>query len=473
MIALKIIMAIRAIIQPARRRTDFEVFQRAHPDFVLRIHTLRKLRDREFDKLSGLTGKDQRNRVRALLTNRSLHLLYAYEALRKAKRLADASPDTVSALAARCNPFQRCDEPGNPLQKWTRGRGRLVMAYGPAKRMHQLLVADLLRHLHPPLEQQCLFRGGMPAAFRAVEAAYRDGFTYAAEIDVIDFYGSVRLEGLANLMRPLPDSVVRHVVWDGGFMAVMTRDNCVSVFMRDDDVPSPNVQRGIALGSACSPIVGERILATLIAPAEPCRIVAYADNMFVLGQSHEAVERCYEQMQQRASGFAGWALGLRRGGIHNLNTDVFEFLHHEGQIVYGDFVWSPDQRKLNDFLTAESDDALNLKQIATAERKVSHWRRAYPSWPDGDEWETRQLAALAARRFYKKATPLHRSHAAQALVSAYLSLGRVISFEEIAPTGIVPRDINRRIELIEVAEQRLVRMADRGGWDREDIRYRG
>jgi len=466
-------MAIRAVRQPAIRRTDFEAFQRAYPDFVLRIQALRKLRDREFGKLSGLTGKDQRSRVRTLLANHSLHLLYAYEALRKARMLAHATPDTVSALAARCNPFQRCDEPGTPHIVTKRGRGRMVMVYGPAKRMHQLLVADLLLHLHPPLEQQCLFRGGMPAAFRAVEAAYHEGFTYAAEIDMIDFYGSVRLDGLADLMRPLPDTVVRHVVWDGGFMAVMRRDDCVSVFVRDADDPSPSVRRGLALGSACSPIAGERILAKLIAPADPCRVVAYADNMFVLGRSPEAVEMCFDLMQQRASEFAGWTLGLRRGGIHDLDTDVFEFLHHEGQNVEGSFVWSPDQRKLNDFLTAETDEALDLKQITDTERKVSHWRRAYPDWPDGDEWETRQLAALAARRFYKNATPLHRSHAAQALVSAYLSLGRLVSFEEIAPMGNFPRDNNRRTELIEAAEVRLLRMAERSGWNTEDIRFRG
>lgn len=466
-------MAIRATKPSAPRLTDFEVFQRAYPDFVARIHALRKSRDRELVWLSRSTGKGQRNRVRSLLSNRSLHLVYAYEAVRKSKRLANATPDTIIELAARCNPFQHCDEPRNPHIVLKRGRRRMVTSFGPAKRMHQLLVADILLHLHPPLEQQCLFRGGMPAAFRAVDAAYREGFTYAAEIDMIDFYGSVRLEGLAELLRPIPGNVVRHVVWDGGFRAVMTRDYCVSVFMRDDDHPSPSVRHGIALGSACSPIVGERILAILIAPAEPCRVVAYADNMFVLGRSREEVEQCYDQMQRRASGFAGWPLGLRRGGIHNLDNEVFDFLHHEGRIVNGQFVWSPDQRKLNDFLTADLEHAISLEEIATTERKVSSWRRAYPDWPDGDEWETRQLAALAARRFYKRATPLHRSHAAQALVSAYLSMGRLVSFAEIAPMGSFPRDINRRNELIEAAEHRLLRMAERAGWDRDDIRYLG
>lgn len=466
-------MAIRATRQPAKRRTDYEAFQRAFPDFVLRLQSLRKFRDRELGKLAALAGKERRNRVRALLTSRPLHLLYAYEGLRKAKRLASATPDTISALAAQCNPFHPCSEPAVPIHVPGRSGRRIVHSFGPQKRMHQLLVADLLLHLHPPLDQQCLFRGGMPAAFRAVEAAYHEGFTFAAEIDMIDFYGSVRLEGLAELLHPLPCSVVEHVVWDGGFRAIMTRDDCVSVFMRDEDHPSPNARLGIALGSACSPIVGERILAMLIASAEPCRVVAYADNMLVLGQSPDAVATCIDRMRQRASEFAGWALGLRRDGIHDLNRETFDFLHHEGEIVDGEFVWSPDQRKLGQFLAADSDYELEEQDIAAAERKVSHWRRAYPDWPAGDEWEARQLAALAARRFYQSATPLNRSKAAQALVSCYLSLGRWHSFEELAPTGNGARSDDRRTELIDAAEHRLLRIAERAGWDRQVICYRG
>lgn len=466
-------MAIRPTPRPARRRTDFEVFQSTFPDFVRHLHSLRQLRDREFSKLSSLEGKTLRGRVRSLLSNRSLHLLYAYEAVRKSRRLKDASPHTISELASTFNAFGPCNEHSTPLIIRKRSRGRLVHAFGPAKRMHQLLVADLLRHLHPPLDQQFLFRGGMPAAFRAVEVAFHEGFTYAAEIDMIDFYGSVRLDGLANILRPLPESVVRHVVWDGGFVAVMRRDDGVSVFLRHDDDPSPNVQRGIALGSACSPIVGERILAKLIAPAEHCQVVAYADNFLVLGRSPEAVERCYEQMQQRAQEFAGWALGLRIGEIHQIDRETFDFLHHEGRVVEDTFVWSPDQRKLADFLTAESDQDIDLDSIKAAEMKVSNWQRAYPHWPEGEEWEARQLAALSARRFYKQASPFNRAQAAQSLVSAYLALGRYISFEEIAPSGASARHEDRRLELIGAAEHRLQRIAERGGWGPDEVRFRG
>lgn len=465
-------MAIIPLQRREERLTDYEAFRCAHPDFVRQIVALRQFRDREFTKLASLTGKKKRNRVRALLSHRTLHLLYAYEGMRKAKRLGDATPETISDLAARCNPFQPCEEPGTPLIVRKRGRNRLVRAYGPAKRMHQLLVADILRYLHPPLEQQYLFRGGMPAAFNAVEAAYREGFTCAVEIDTVDFYGSVRLEGLADLMRPLPETVVRHVVWDGGFMTRMRRDERVSVFMRDDD-PSSSAQQGIALGSACSPIVGERILANLLAPSDSILLVAYADNILVLGRSPQEVSQCVDQMRERALGFVGWTLEQRIGHIRDLRSENFTFLRNEGRIVDDTFVWSPGYPRLNEFLVAEASRPITIGMIDEAENRVSNWRRAYPLWPDGDEWETRQLASLAARRFYLRATPLHRANAAQSLVSAYLTLGRSISLDELAPEGSRTRDIARRAELLDAAEARLTHIANRGGWDRQQVGYRG
>jgi hypothetical protein len=465
-------MAIIPISESARRRTDYEVFQGAYTDFITHLQSLRKFRDRELTKLSQLTGVARRNRVRSLLSDRSLHLLYAYEGTLKAKRLREATPDTIMELASRCNPFQPCNEPGTLRFMSKRGRRRLVSAFGPAKRMHQLLVADIIRSLHPPLEQQYLFRGGMPAAFRAVEAAFHEGFTFAAEIDMIDFYGSVRLEGLADLMRPLPETVVRHVVWDGGFMTRMRQDDCVSVFMRDDD-PSSSAQRGLALGSACSPIVGERILACLLAPSDSIRLVAYADNIFVLGRSHRGLHQYVDQMRERASGFVGWALEQRIGAIRNLRSESFTFLRNEGRVVDDAIVWSPDYPRQNEMLLAEAGLPITLGMIEEAENRVSNWRRAYPLWPDGDEWEVRQLASLAARRFYLRATPLHRANAAQALVSAYLTLGRSVSLDELAPEGSRTRDLARRVELLDAAEARLTLMAQRGGWDRQQVALHG
>lgn len=462
------IMAIRPSPRPARCETDYERFRETYPDFVRQIGSLRKLRDREFQKLAALTAKGRHSRTRSLLKSRPLHLLYAYEALRKCRQLRTATPATVAQLASRCDPFAPCHERATMMAAPARGKRRYVYRYGPAKRMRQLLVADLLRSLHPPLDQQFLNRGGMPAAFRAVEGAIADGFSYAAEIDMIDFYGSMRLEGLAPILRPLPPHVVEHVVVE---RVVRTSMEHVSIFMQDDDPPL-NIQPGIALGSACSPVVGEQVMAVLIASIASCRVVAYADNMLVLGRSREQVEVDCEHVRRQAQGFAGWMLRPRIVGDVRVIQDGFEFLHHEARFEEGRIVWSPDQRKRDEYLVAE-DEYANIHEITKAESKLTHWRRAYPGWPEGDLWETQQLGALAARRYFFAATPLNRSQAAHALVASYLAWGRVRPFEEIIPIGNGHGDDERRQELINAAQDRLLAIAQRNNWSRDAVALLG
>ena len=143
-------------------------FGSRHPEFMVQIAALRRQRDRRLAKLEQLSPRDQRSFVRNLLSSTDMHLLYAYDGARKAGALGSATPASITKLATGCNPFQRCTETATPISVCRSGRRRLVTSYGPVKRARQTLVADVLRRIHFPLEQQFLFRGGMPAAFRAV-----------------------------------------------------------------------------------------------------------------------------------------------------------------------------------------------------------------------------------------------------------------------------------------------------------------
>ena len=434
------------------------------------VSALRKFRDREFAKLGTLPGRDRHSLTRKLIRLPSIHRLYAYEGLRKSGQLATVTPERLTAIAARCNPLQPCDERSASHYVGQGQRKRLVQIFGPAKRARQMMVADLLRYLHPPLEQQFLFRGGMPAAFRAVEAAYADGFTFGTETDLVGFYPSIGLEGLAELLRPLPSSVVTNVVWDRATGRDTVVNNAVPTSLQWAYPPLGD-QQGIALGSACSPRVGERILATLIAPTSDCRTIAYADNVLVVGRSPDAVAACVQAMRDRTSSSGRWAsrLRLRDDGIKDLTTEGFSFLHHEARVDGATFSWWPDHRKLGEFLAAHEDGDgvagyLSLEAIAAAETKIAHWRRAYRDWPEGDLWEVSQLAALAARRFYITASPLDRTTAATALIASYFANGRERSFEELAPGGATPKADNRRQMLIEDAVARLIQMAQQNGF---------
>lgn len=472
-------MSIRATPIPRLPTTGTHALRPASSDIAREVSALRKFRDREFAKLAILSGRDRHSLTRKLIRLPSIHRLYACEGLRKAGQLATATPERVAAVAAKCNPLQPCHEPSAIRFVGLGFRRRLVHDYGPAKRGRQTMVADLLRLLHPPREEQFLFRGGMPAAFRAVEAAYADGFAWGTETDLIGFYPNVGLEGLADLLRPLPSSVVNHVVWDHRATGHDTVVDYAVPSSLEWAYPPLGDQHGIALGSACSPRVGERLVAMLIAPTVDCRTVAYADNIFVVGRSSEAVAACVQAMRDRITSSGGWAsrLRIRAGDIKEIAVHGFSFLHHEAVIEGDSFIWRPDHRKLDEFLAAHADGDglmghLSLEGIAATEAKIAHWRRAYPDWPEGDLLEVSQLAALAARRFYISATPLNRTTAATALVASYFAHRREQSFEELAPTGPTPKADARRQLLIEDATTRLLLMARLNGFGSDIVGLR-
>ncbi len=452
-------MAIIASRTRAASHSDYQHFRSSYPEFCARLQAILRIRDLGLSKLGSLVGRARHARVRKLLRDQRFHLLYAYQGTRKARQLRDATPASIQALAESWAPSSVSREP-TPVF-WVPGRNeqRRVVAFGPRRRMHQGLVADLLRTLHPPLEQQCLFRGGMPIALRAVEAAINEGYVFGAEVDVSRFYASIQLDGLAELLRPLPTSVVHGVVWDSGIRRSGDGDYAAS-WSADD--PSLNGLVGLAPGAATSPIVGECIIARLLAACRGYRTVAYADNIIVLGRDVGEVRACLQHLAERAETLETGPLRLRIDEVQSL-SERFEFLHQVGEREEQRFFWSPDQRKLNEYLAAYRDEDVSLEAVAEAEAKISHWRRAYPSWPNGDEWEIQRLAELAAKRFYKAAEPLNRSHAAHSLILAYFASGRIQSLEEIVPEGGSEAEERRRGELVEEAARRLNVISRRHG----------
>ncbi len=146
----------------------------------------------------------------------------------------------------------------------------------------------------------------MPEALEAIATAYRSGMTHGVEVDIVDFYGSIRPDRLAELLRPLPASVVEHVVWD----VDLHGDAPVVVGKTTVDPPS-SASMGLSLGAATSPIVGERIVRELLAVARLPDTITYADNLFVLGRSEEEVDARIQTLMDSARQLEVGVLELR------------------------------------------------------------------------------------------------------------------------------------------------------------------
>lgn len=448
-------MVIRASVRPnaTNRTTGYREFHTLFPEFVERIQSIRERRDRKFARFAAMPRRQQQGEVRRLLRSGSLHLLYAFEALKAKRQLHEATPDSIKALADRCNPFARTVEPVATRYVSKGSKTRLVQDFGPLKRMHQLLVADVLRTLHPLRQDQFLFGGGMPMALQAVEHAFREGYTHAVEIDLIDFYGRVRLPGLASLLRPLPGSTVSNVVWDYAVRRGPDDDIAVSYAT---DSPTASGLVGLSLGAATSPVVGEVIIRHLLDTAQLGHVVTYADNILVLGRGKEDAAIRAAHLREVACGLEVGPLAPRMKDPTGFcdKWDNVDPAGHSGRAIRHRLDWSPNDRKQSEHRIADDNTMLSADEIAKAERKISHCRRAYPMWRTADKWEAQRLAELAAVRYYQDARPEHLTEARHKLVIAYLT-SNGLDLLELLPEGSIERHRERRMILLRETQQLL------------------
>lgn len=428
--------------------SGYHSFARANPDFIAEIGEISAEWQRWLERLRRRPKAAQHHDVRRMLRSRRMHSFFAFNALRKLRRLGGAQVADVHALASRFDPFSPVvGESVLTREVGTRPRTRFVQDFGPVRRMHQFAIDHILRSLHPPRESQKLFNGGMPMALVAIEDAYRNGATHSCEVDFINFYGSVRWDGLANLMRPLPQSVTRHVVWDDAL-----REQLLSI--GPASCPTPEAPTGLSLGSATSPIVGEVIIDRLLAAAQLTDVVTYADNLIVFGRSGDEVSARVELLRAgiASADFGASGLRLKNGDVSQIE-EVVSFANHLGHINKGGtFEWGPGYRRQNDFKISEAG-YVTVAQLETAMSQVANWRRYYANWSEGDRHEAEYLAGLKARRYIEEPSGINLTEAVSALTEAHLLTGEAPGVW-VPDTG-TPAGRRRRQEILERLAQRL------------------
>lgn len=430
---MSIVPSSRASHRVARELPPYQRFQRDFPDFTDKMNGLRKVFTRDCERLGGLDQRSQRGAIRQLLRNRQFFPLFAFDALKRCDEFAHANPAVVGALADQFDPFNPIeDEPAIIRNVAARAsRTRHVIDFGPKRRMHQQTIARIVRHTHSPMDNQKLFHGEMPTALSAIEAAISAGATHAMEVDFVNFYGSVRFDGLVEVMRPIPASVTSHVIWDDTW-----RDGDLLV----NAAPSshhatPEIPKGLPLGSSTSPIVGEVLIARLLEAAQLPDIITYADNLCVLGRSEEEVLERFHTLQTvlRNLPFAcisglSMAPSEVRNVIERGSPSKFgiEFANHESIVTESEegtpriSGWKPSVAKLEDFQISASDH-VSVTQLNRAIRQVRNRARHYPTWPEAERMEAEFVAALHCRKFRLQPTGANLQDAVNAVVTATIA----------------------------------------------------
>jgi hypothetical protein len=428
---LPIVPTARVPQPVAEKLSLYERFQSDYPDFVSDMEGLRREFSARCQRLGALNRSQQHSAIRRLLRMRHLYPVFAFDALKRCQGFSNASPNTVEALGQQFDPFNLVNDEAVVIRTTAHanGGGRVICDFGPRRRMHQQVVAKILRQIHPPLENQFLFNGGMPMALQAIEAAISDGATHACELDFVGFYGGVSFDGLVDVMRPLPASVSAHVVWD-------TRMRIGDLFVpvsSSVSVPTPEPPTGIYLGSSCSPIVGEVLISRLLEAAQLPRVVTYADNLCVLGTSEAEVRERIDQLQRVLANppFACVSgLRLRVGEVRSVvdpdrpSINSIEFAKHEsigGQdetthkpVITG---WKPTPIRMAEF-QVRVDEGASAKQLRRAIKGVKSRYRYYPRWPEAKKWETEYVASLSARLYMNTRADHHLVSAVSAILDA-------------------------------------------------------
>ncbi|KUR76967.1 hypothetical protein AQZ50_12170 [Novosphingobium sp. Fuku2-ISO-50] len=403
-------------------------------------------RKHALDALENLGFRAQRSKLRQLLHEREFAVFDAYRGVLKAGRIGNATPQSIEELAASLDPSSPTHERVEQREITTNARQREVQAFGPRKRALQLFVADLIRAIHPPRANQYLFHGGIPAAIAAVEAAYQRGMTHAVELDVKAFYDSIPFAFLADVLRPLPKAVVRHVVFDE---TIRVRPLSASTtIIRRAMVPAPlNETQGIPLGAATSPIAGEVIVGQLLAAHEidyGPDIITYADNLLVLGRSEWEASARAEHLTDVAARPAYGSLRLRlkeRGHLLPNGTSSgggfssgVIFAGQFGSVdARGVFSWEPAPDRRLQHQIADGEVCPTAEQIDKALRRVSAFHRAYPKWREREQREARDRAMLTSARYLRLATPENLSVATRDIALACLLNRQSSDIPELVP----------------------------------------
>ncbi|WP_062455942.1 reverse transcriptase domain-containing protein [Rhizobium sp. Leaf306] len=383
-------------------RYHFTHYATDHPDFVAEVLGHGNRRDAALRQIAHAPNRDkQRLLILRFLGHTNFKLLYLLRSVQAKRRLRTHPPEAMRELAARMTATYHFAEyvRTTTVQPAPHKRRRTTFDFGPGKHALQTMVADVIRAMFPlPSGRHFTLEGGVKAALMAVNEHAQHGFIHGIERDIDQFYPSVDLQGLATLLRPLPGSVVRNVIGyrhgDTGLTAMHSTEAI-------DDAPLP--PRGmLAQGSAASPAAAELLVADLLeAMPGDVRVMSYADNILILGETISSIETADAILVGRASEHQCGPLGLKpRKECLITGPSGINFLGHDGYWNGSRIQWMPDTAATNHILQAielstnEREGALD--QVRNAIQRLRHWQRGYV-WEDGQEETERFSAQLWAK----------------------------------------------------------------------------
>lgn len=239
-------------------------------------------------------------------------------------------PSQILALAEDVRMTEPSAEPvGLKVIMKRSGGVRVVCVFGIEQKSRQRVLRRVLMRLRAKIAACQFLLVGRTAALRHAsrEAGFR-GHRFAAELDVIDQFGSFDEGAVARFLPELPaKSVGANLVPTG-----MNFDHRKFSYISTED-PTRRTsmpRQGLPQGASTSPVVAEMLMARVLGalPREPLSqvtLVTYADNILVLGPSKASVQLACACLSDAFRRSAVGSLRLKSRGVKSLRRGV-EFL---------------------------------------------------------------------------------------------------------------------------------------------------
>ena len=286
---------------------------------------------------------------------------------------------------------------------------RYIMNFGIEHRALQWLVLLVLREmveLHP---NQYGTRG-THLAIEHVKKAMSDGYLWAIEFDIKNFYPSFNGKELSNFL-PLPKKVIEAVLL-GEHLNVKGGSSLCNLFgCEKDDDWGPLIHLlvearwGIPPGSAASPLIADAVLSsTLYLIPKIGLTVAYADNILLLAKTKADV---VSMAQCLGSALKAHPAGPFQPKLKHFDAGhPIEFLGHKLTAKNGVVCIEPDDHNLESikcrvkselaYLGKTSPSVTWKTRLNRLEADIRGWAAAFKLWENAEALKAQLLGQVQA-----------------------------------------------------------------------------
>lgn len=140
------------------------------------------------------------------------------------------------------------------------------------------------------------------------------------------------------------------------------------------------------------------------------RVMSYADNVLILGETLDSVEAANADLEARIREHPCGPLRLKASeSIRDVTTEGLSFLGNDGYWNGEGIDWEPKNAVLQN-VWSKIEGADNADDVLQTIRWLNNWRRGYPLWKNGREEVDRYTVELGGRLAFLAPSTLSRAY---------------------------------------------------------------